>query len=128
MALNSCFNFRSHARWPKEVYSGMDGSCISTDNHGTEEQAKIVCRRLELDGFGGDGQAFPIETWVTPIPYEEQYPEEAAILSEICEERAGKRNKPLFLDSVEPIRGEAKIGRNDPCPCGSGKKFKKCCG
>ena len=23
---------------------------------------------------------------------------------------------------------EAKIGRNDPCPCGSGKKYKKCCG
>ncbi|PJC67711.1 MAG: YecA family protein, partial [Zetaproteobacteria bacterium CG_4_8_14_3_um_filter_59_5] len=22
----------------------------------------------------------------------------------------------------------AKVGRNDPCPCGSGKKFKKCCG
>ncbi|MBW1707552.1 MAG: SEC-C domain-containing protein, partial [Deltaproteobacteria bacterium] len=21
-----------------------------------------------------------------------------------------------------------KIGRNDPCPCGSGKKYKKCCG
>jgi uncharacterized protein len=29
--------------------------------------------------------------------------------------------------SIEPIRSEAKIGRNDPCPCGSGKKFKKCC-
>jgi hypothetical protein len=28
-----------------------------------------------------------------------------------------------------PIRsGAAPIGRNDPCPCGSGKKFKKCCG
>lgn len=26
------------------------------------------------------------------------------------------------------IRGEVKIGRNDPCPCGSGKKYKKCCG
>ncbi|MGL1835188.1 UPF0149 family protein, partial [Rhodocyclaceae bacterium SMB388] len=25
-------------------------------------------------------------------------------------------------------RGHPKIGRNDPCPCGSGKKFKKCCG
>ncbi|MGO0943445.1 SEC-C metal-binding domain-containing protein, partial [Clostridioides difficile] len=23
---------------------------------------------------------------------------------------------------------EAKIGRNDSCPCGSGKKYKKCCG
>lgn len=28
-----------------------------------------------------------------------------------------------------PIRrSEAKVGRNDPCPCGSGKKYKKCCG
>lgn len=26
------------------------------------------------------------------------------------------------------IREEAKVGRNDPCPCGSGKKYKKCCG
>jgi uncharacterized protein YecA (UPF0149 family) len=25
------------------------------------------------------------------------------------------------------IRLEEKVGRNDPCPCGSGKKFKKCC-
>lgn len=24
--------------------------------------------------------------------------------------------------------GAAKVGRNDPCPCGSGKKYKKCCG
>ena len=27
-----------------------------------------------------------------------------------------------------PIRNENKVGRNDPCPCGSGKKYKKCCG
>ena len=26
------------------------------------------------------------------------------------------------------VRGAAKIGRNDPCPCGSGKKYKRCCG
>ena len=26
------------------------------------------------------------------------------------------------------IRKDKKIGRNDPCPCGSGKKYKKCCG
>ena len=25
-------------------------------------------------------------------------------------------------------REEPKIGRNDPCPCGSGKKYKNCCG
>jgi hypothetical protein len=32
----------------------------------------------------------------------------------------------------EPVqtvrRTEAKVGRNDPCPCGSGKKYKRCCG
>ncbi|GAB6094797.1 YchJ family protein [Desulfatiferula olefinivorans] len=34
-------------------------------------------------------------------------------------------------DAVLPgqvIRSEPKIGRNDPCPCNSGKKYKKCCG
>jgi len=29
--------------------------------------------------------------------------------------------------AAEPRRVEEKVGRNDPCPCGSGKKFKKCC-
>lgn len=27
-----------------------------------------------------------------------------------------------------PMVAAAKVGRNDPCPCGSGKKYKKCCG
>lgn len=31
-------------------------------------------------------------------------------------------------DAVPFVRQSAKIGRNDPCPCGSGKKYKKCCG
>jgi preprotein translocase subunit SecA len=31
-------------------------------------------------------------------------------------------------DRVEPVRRGPKIGRNDPCPCGSGKKYKHCCG
>lgn len=36
--------------------------------------------------------------------------------------------KPLEKGSTpRPARG-GKVGRNDPCPCGSGKKFKKCCG
>ncbi len=29
---------------------------------------------------------------------------------------------------IKPIKNENKIGRNDPCPCGSGKKYKNCCG
>jgi preprotein translocase subunit SecA len=37
-------------------------------------------------------------------------------------ERARESAKP------EPIRAAPKVGRNDPCGCGSGRKFKKCCG
>jgi preprotein translocase subunit SecA len=29
---------------------------------------------------------------------------------------------------VQPVRVEKKVGRNDPCPCGSGKKYKSCHG
>jgi uncharacterized protein YecA (UPF0149 family) len=28
---------------------------------------------------------------------------------------------------IQPVRTEPKIGRNEPCPCGSGKKYKNCC-
>jgi preprotein translocase subunit SecA len=32
-------------------------------------------------------------------------------------------------EAVKTItRNTPKVGRNDPCPCGSGKKYKKCCG
>jgi len=43
-------------------------------------------------------------------------------------------DKPEDISDLEklfnpprPVQSE-KIGRNDPCPCGSGKKYKKCCG
>lgn len=31
-------------------------------------------------------------------------------------------------EAIQAVRQGPKIGRNDPCPCGSGKKYKKCCG
>jgi preprotein translocase subunit SecA len=45
------------------------------------------------------------------------------------------REQPMFFSGGEsarrkkPVRRDGeKIGRNAPCPCGSGKKYKKCCG
>jgi uncharacterized protein YecA (UPF0149 family) len=39
-----------------------------------------------------------------------------------------EESRKLHLESLKiPVRRE-KIGRNDPCPCGSGKKYKNCCG
>ncbi len=38
----------------------------------------------------------------------------------------------LYVRSVRvgpaPVRAQPKVGRNDPCPCGSGRKYKQCCG
>ena len=46
-----------------------------------------------------------------------------------------KKKRPMHLshgdegDRPAPVKREGrKVGRNDPCPCGSGKKYKKCCG
>ncbi|MBN2797342.1 MAG: SEC-C domain-containing protein [Clostridia bacterium] len=40
----------------------------------------------------------------------------------------GNRGYTLSERSMTEKRDSPKIGRNDPCPCGSGKKYKKCCG
>ena len=32
------------------------------------------------------------------------------------------------LSKARPVRNAPKVGRNDPCPCNSGKKYKQCCG
>lgn len=37
------------------------------------------------------------------------------------------RTNPAPLAAKPLLRGTAKVGRNAPCPCGSGKKFKQCC-
>jgi preprotein translocase subunit SecA len=42
--------------------------------------------------------------------------------------QAGIEASQQSAEKLKPIRADAKIGRNDPCPCGSGKKYKKCCG
>ena len=49
----------------------------------------------------------------------------------LAKKAAGRLNvlSSLMPRSGDPFNGvfTGKIGRNDPCPCGSGKKFKKCC-
>ena len=44
------------------------------------------------------------------------------------ENKERKWDLPKVRFVPPPVKARAKIGRNEPCPCGSGKKFKKCCG
>jgi hypothetical protein len=56
--------------------------------------------------------------------YAKRHPEFAEFV-DLLEEKAKQAREEDDLD--EPIAAPRKVGRNDPCPCGSGKKFKKCC-
>ena len=47
------------------------------------------------------------------------------------EEHGGQlptEDEPQLPPPIEPVQADKTPGRNDPCPCGSGKKYKKCCG
>jgi preprotein translocase subunit SecA len=44
--------------------------------------------------------------------------------SDVVSEAADQLSK----EKPKPKRSGPKVGRNDPCPCGSGKKYKQCCG
>ena len=55
-------------------------------------------------------------------------------LSKYCHEMDKKSDDdsdveeyPEEMEIQMPVRNENKIGRNAPCPCGSGKKYKRCC-
>ena len=56
--------------------------------------------------FGGGAAAYP----------------SAKKASDVVSEAAAAAEK------IKPVRTGPKVGRNDPCPCGSGKKYKQCCG
>lgn len=62
----------------------------------------------------------PIENAFYPDGYTYD-PEEAGFIDELEEEQS------IDWTYNQSIKSGKKIGRNDPCPCGSGKKYKKCC-
>ena len=71
----------------------------------------------------------------SPIPFEQSDPELAAMLQEVVEQnsKVGKKDHLVVDFEREKVfyrtaRSTKKVGRNEPCPCGSGKKYKKCCG
>ena len=56
------------AVWPDAIRVGnVVGKNESDDTHDSKEQAEAVCKLLEKEGFGGDGNVFPISTRVEPV-------------------------------------------------------------
>ena len=65
---------------------------------------------------------------ITPDKREQVIALMAAGLMNAYEYFRKEREGDLGVLAPESRRSTPKIGRNDPCPCGSGKKYKKCCG
>ena len=63
------------------------------------------------------------------LPIAERYEEVTSTWAGYNEEKSSSQfdYDDYFEPSASPVRAEPKIGRNEPCPCGSGKKYKKCC-
>ena len=51
-----------------------------------------------------------------------------SISNDVIEKYEEKERKRQELEKQEVVVKEEKVGRNDACTCGSGKKYKKCCG
>ena len=51
-----------------------------------------------------------------------------SVPSEFAQEQDAAANREQGQSKIETIRNrETRVGRNEPCPCGSGKKYKACC-
>jgi len=108
---------------PKVEYKrqGMKAFEAMWDRIGEEVTSAVF--RLEREA---DGQ-FLSNVWHETAAIHESAAPIAQEVAQPVDEPTTQTNQPQA--AVEPIRNtERKIGRNDPCPCGSGKKFKNCHG
>jgi len=60
--------------------------------------------------------------WKVIVGIEPDKSEDISDVERLLNPNKAKRSKPRAA-----TRGKPKVGRNDPCPCGSGLKFKQCC-
>jgi preprotein translocase subunit SecA len=118
--LRSSVGLRGYAQVdPKVEYKreGMklfEGMWSSVGNYVTD----LIFKMEQLDeGFVGS-------TWVESSAIHEEAPS----TSEIAQQQQAAIEGSGSQQKIEPIRNrQEKVGRNQPCPCGSGKKYKNCC-
>jgi SWIM/SEC-C metal-binding protein len=86
---------------------------IKTAKLGTEKNPAVVSVQTE-NRFKEVTSVFEEKGWRYRISLEPDKPEDISALTRL-------------LNPLKPKIAEKKVGRNEPCPCGSGKKFKNCC-
>ena len=78
-----------------------------------------------FDGMVGEIRENTVRMILSAVP--RQKVERVQVANPLTEGFEGAKTAPKRI-VLTPRTNAAKVGRNDPCPCGSGKKYKKCCG
>ncbi len=127
---------RGEGEWPTEVREFLQASLHpdhrrDNDDIGAREWAEnstwhgLEIVATEAGGPDDDvGQVEFVATYTTEG--DEQAYREIAEFDRIDGQWYFREGKPPVRHPI--VRQEPKIGRNDPCSCGSGRKYKKCCG
>ncbi len=92
-----------------QVFDGKKPTRLGTDRRPAMINVHTEERKTELQAV------FDENGWACEITVNDKKPENTADLD-------------ILQNPVAPVSAGPKVGRNDPCPCGSGKKHKKCCG
>ena len=93
----------------EKVYDGQRPARLGTGNNPAVVSVKTKKRMKEVAAiFEKNGWTYKIDL----VPDKE---EDVSALE-------------MLMNWPKPVTAEEKVGRNEPCPCGSGKKYKKCCG
>ena len=90
------------------VFDGKKNAKLGTDKNPAMVTVQTEKRRKEVIA------AFEKKGWKYRIQVEPDKPEDIGDLTRL-------------MNPIKPTVIEKKVGRNEPCPCGSGKKFKNCC-
>jgi SWIM/SEC-C metal-binding protein len=93
----------------EKIFDGKKTAKLGTDKNPAVVHVKTKKRLKEVSSI------FEKNGWKYKIELEPKKPEDTTDLE-------------LLLNPPKTVIAEKKIGRNEPCPCGSGKKYKKCCG
>jgi len=107
-------------------------------NHQLERPVIEVLNELKGNkefSFISEEDVLSLESWVGGISSEADDADEYPFDEDDENEMEGEQLMRSFLNEYKgneislnvPFKRESFVGRNDPCPCGSGKKYKKCC-
>jgi SWIM/SEC-C metal-binding protein len=102
---------RSHigAESRSEIFSGKKTAKLGSEKNPATVRVQSEARFKEVSA------TFEKHGWKYRIGIEPDKPEDVADLERL-------------LHPPKPMKVEQKVGRNEPCVCGSGKKYKNCCG